>query len=491
MEAKLIHGEGDKFGEPYRLLPWQRLFLWCWYELDPDPTSTFTWWYQEALIGAERGAVKTEFLAAIAMLEFAGPKEFRRNTPIIHLAAAGYEQAAETFGQCQIMCGGQAGTVPQAPLHGLFNVFDNEITFKDGRPGKIARIAAVAGTNEGGKTTLFGADELHEWLGRKARVFTVIQAALTKRMNPGRSIAISTAGVGRGTIPARPTDPLLWRMYARGILQRGNPKSRFLFDWVEFDPNLDLKKPDELRQALRGMRCADVTWSVEVRARELEEGKMPLHEFLRYFGNTFVETAADHWLIEHPGSWGNCADPKAKIPKQGDVVVGIDMALKHDAVGIIVAHRRKSDSKVIWEPHHWVADASGRIDHLAIVDFIADELGKKYTIESIVYDPRFFEIPARLLEDKGFNLVTFDQTPARLIPADGHLFELVVAGELAHPDDLILNEHSNNAAWRERETGRMLSKSLSAGHMDLIRAGSMATWELEQLEQQSALIYAY
>ena len=37
----------------------------------------------------------------------------------------------------------------------------------------------------------------------------------------------------------------------------------------------------------------------------------------------------------------------------------------------------------------------------------------------------------------------------------------------------------------------MLSKSLSAGHMDLIRAGSMATWELEQLEQQSALIYAY
>ena len=490
MESRLIHGEGDKFAEPYRLLPWQKVFLWRWYELDPDPGSDLVWWYQEALIGAERGAVKTEFLAAIAMLEFAGPPVFRRNTPIIHLAAAGYDQAAEMFGQCQIMCGGQAGTVPQAPLHGLFNVFDNEITFKDGRPGKIARIAAVAGTNEGGKTTLFGADELHEWNGRKARVHTVVSAALTKRMNPGRSISISTAGVGRYTIPPRPTDPLLWRMYARGIMQGDDPTSRFLFDWVEIDPKYDLDDPAQLREALRGMRCADVTWSVEVRARELETGKMPRHEWLRYFGNAFVAMAADNWLIEHPGAWAACADPESPIPDTADVVVGVDMALKHDSVGLIVA-AKLDDGRVVWQPYSWQADSNGRIDHLEIVNFISDTIARRWSVQSIVYDPRFFEVPARLLEDKGFTLIEFSQSPARLIPADGHLYEMVVAGGLAHPDDPTLNEHAANAAWRVSESGRLLSKSLSAGHMDLIRAGAMATWELEESAQESGLTYAY
>ena len=490
METNLIHGEGDKFAEPYRLLPWQKVFLWRWYELDPDYERTgMQWWYQEALIGAERGAVKTEFIAAICILEFAGPKQFRRLTPIIHAGAAGYDQAGELFGQCQIMCGGQAGTVPQAPLAGLFIVFDNEITFKDGSPGKIARIAAVAGTNEGGKTTLFVADELHEWLGRKARVFTVICAALTKRMNPGRSIALSTAGVGRGSIPPRPTDPLLWRMYARGLMEQNDKSSRFLFDWVEIDPKLNLDDPDQLREGLRGMRCADVTWSVEVRARELETRKMPKHEWLRYFGNTFVDTTAEYWLSEHPTAWADCARKKSRIPKNAEVVIAVDMALKHDSVGVIVAHR-KATGHVVWEPHSWKADEGGRIDHLAVFDFIADQLAKKYTVTAIVYDPRFFELPARILEEQGFNLVTFDQTPGRLVPADAHLFDVIVGGELEHPDDPVLNAHANNAAWRERETGRYLSKGLAAGHMDLIRAGSMATWELEQREE-SALVYAY
>ncbi len=55
---------------------------------------------------------------------------------------------------------------------------------------------------------------------------------------------------------------------------------------------------------------------------------------------------------------------------------------------------------------------------------------------------------------------------------------MVLDHRLAVPDDPTLNAHSDAAAWRDSERGRFLSKGRTAGKMDLIRAGSMATWEL-------------
>lgn len=476
MEQKLIHGEGDRFGDPFRLLPWHREFLWRWYEVDPaDPDL---WWYIEALVGAERGAVKTEFFAGLALLEFAGPEDFRRTTPIIHMAAGSYKQAGELFGQAQIMAGGTKDMqVQAAPLFGLFDVFDQEILYRDNRPGRIERIAAEAGTAEGGKTSLFLADEPHEWTGRRERVYTVVSAALTKRNPPGRVCAMSTAGRGRGSFPARDSDPLVWRLYARGKLEAHKPGSRYLFDWREGPPEIDRDNPEELRAALQSMRAAGVAWDVEVRAREIETRKIPWHEACRYYLNQFVELGADSWLNEIPGAWADCAEGDATPEDGSEVVVGVDMALHHDSVGVIVAGRL-SDGRVGWYPLHWSAADNGRIDHLDVFRTIAGTVAQRWNVQAVTYDPRFFEVPARLLEDEGIAVIEFPQSPERLVPADGLLFETLRDHVLAHPDDPVLNAHASAAAWREGERGRYLSKGKSAGHMDLIRAGSMATWEL-------------
>ena len=50
-EQMLVHGEGDLYGKPYRLLPWHREFNWRWFELDPA-AEMGPWWWLEALIGA-------------------------------------------------------------------------------------------------------------------------------------------------------------------------------------------------------------------------------------------------------------------------------------------------------------------------------------------------------------------------------------------------------------------------------------------------------
>src|SRR5690606_39465566 len=95
--------------------------------------------------------------------EFAGPPEIVPPSPIIPIAAASFEQADILFSAVATMLGSSDPSTSPAPLAGYFNVFDTEVTFADGKPGRIHRIAAVAGTNEGGLPSLFICDELHEW----------------------------------------------------------------------------------------------------------------------------------------------------------------------------------------------------------------------------------------------------------------------------------------------------------------------------------------
>ena len=93
-----MHGEGDKFGEPFRLEPWQRAFIWRLYEYDPTTNKRIV---RRALLGTPKGNGKTELLAAIALSELAGPKA--PLAPNIPIAAASFEQADLLFGTARIM----------------------------------------------------------------------------------------------------------------------------------------------------------------------------------------------------------------------------------------------------------------------------------------------------------------------------------------------------------------------------------------------------
>src|SRR5690606_27372192 len=123
----------------------------------------------------------------------------------------------ELFRQAQIMGGGTDDAPVSPPLSGRFIVQESAIKYADGVSGRIQRVAATAATAAGGKESLLLGDELREWQGRLARVWTVRAKSLTKRRtNPGRTIGMSTAGLGRGSMPPADDDPLLWRERGRG-----------------------------------------------------------------------------------------------------------------------------------------------------------------------------------------------------------------------------------------------------------------------------------
>lgn len=483
IQDNLIHTTGDWFGKPFRLRDDQKLFVYRWYEYCPECGQ---WRYDEALRGAASGDGKTELVAGIICLEFAGPGAIAPASPIIPVAAASFEQADLVFTAVSIMLGGRDGQqVNEAPLCGLFNVFDTEITFADGRPGRVHRVAAVAGTNEGGLPSLFVCDELHEWgdVGsNKARVHTVISKSTRKRRTPhgsGRVLNVSTAGFDVD-------HSLLGAMYKVGKRAEHDPSvaPRMLFDWQEAPDGLDYERPDHRAVAVKSAsKAAGVLWSIADRVADWGKANMPRHEWMRYYANRWVAIADESWLKDYPRAWADCEGTWASDPGN-PFVVAVDMALKRDSVAVMRCERLLGDGRIALSARIWRAeDHDGRIPHKDVWRYIRGEaVGPGF--RGVVYDPRYFQLAAEDLEDEGVLVVEFDQNPARMAPACGHLFELIIAGEAVHNGDPELTAHMVSAVKREQERGFTLSKGKSKRHIDAAVAGAMGCWVLDQSEEE-------
>ena len=502
IEDSLIYGEGDYFGQLFEPTASQRLFLYRWFEyelgtLDEDSTEWVRavrageipsirlnprppkWRYSEAIIFEPKGEGKTQWCSALAMVEYAGPPVIARLSPNIVMAAASFDQTVELFGAAQTMAGGQAGAeVEEAPLLGLFKVYDKEILHADGRPGRLWRGAAVAGTKDGGKPTLLIADEIHEWKGEKARQHIVVANSITKRRNC-RVINLTTVGKGTYSTPPRDSDPLWWKMYCQALEAIRYPERhpRLLAIVSQAPPGLD---PNNRRDVEKGIRAAssaaDVFWDVKDRVARFFDPKVPKHECIRYFWNIPTNADEESWLEEHPGAWAAGTKPRTKIRPGTEVGVAIDMALRHDSVAVMWGYVRSDGRKVVRQ--RFFNARAGKIDHLAVWTFITEELAAEFRIQWIAYDPRFFELPAVMAEDQGFNMVEFPQSPERMGPACGHTLDEIVNGRVLHDGDPTLAAHISHAARREGERGFTLSKSKSKGHIDGAICLVMLLWTL-------------
>lgn len=156
--------------------------MWRWYEVDPD---TGWWRWPEGYLETPKAWGKTEVGAVCGLAEFCGPAA--PISPNVPVGAASFEQADLLFGRAK-----QIATYGDALLGPYLEAYDTELLIR-GRPGRMYRVAAEAGTQEGTLPTLFLADEVHEWTGRRARVHLVINNSLQKRVNT-RALNLSTPG---------------------------------------------------------------------------------------------------------------------------------------------------------------------------------------------------------------------------------------------------------------------------------------------------------
>lgn len=475
IEANCICGEGDFYGQPIKLRVDQQRFLYRWYEYCPECNQ---WRYDEALRGEATGGGKSTFIASIVVLELAGPPQIAVPSPNIPIAAASFEQADLLFSMVATMCGGRDQSAKESPLCGFFDVYDTEIKFADGRPGRVFRIAAVAGTNEGGLPTLFVRDELHEWgdVGdRKVRVTTVVGKSTRKRRTrrgSGRIISLSTAGFDKN-------HSFLGALYKMGKRVEKDPRvsPRFLMDWREAPDGLDYKLAKHRELAVKAASgAAGVLWNVADRVADWGKPAFPSHEWIRYYANKWVDVAEDSWLAEHPQAWANCKGEWTSDP-EAPFVVAVDMALKRDSVAVsrleLLPDERVAITTKIWNP----PAGGGRIDHLDVFKHVRS-LATGGGFRGVVYDPRFFELPGRMLEDEGIQVVQFDQGPARMAPACGLAFEMIIGGQIVHDGDEELRDHIVAAVKRVHDRGFTLSKGKSLRHIDAAITLCMGVWVL-------------
>jgi hypothetical protein len=175
----LIHGEGDYFGRSFTLTADQRLFLWRWYEYEPGTLGADgqawvdggpgrrgpvgrsgpeppEWRYREGFICCPKGEGKTEFAAGIGVLEFAGPPVIAPRSPNVPI-----DRGELRPGQRAVRGGADDVRRPEgrrgrrvAAAGPVPGVRHRDPLRRRPKPGRLFRVAAEAGTKDGGKPTL-------------------------------------------------------------------------------------------------------------------------------------------------------------------------------------------------------------------------------------------------------------------------------------------------------------------------------------------------
>lgn len=489
----LICAEGDWYGQPIRLRPDQKAFVWRWYEFCP---SCGYWHYDQALRGAATGDGKTTFFAAIECLEMFGPPQIAPVSPNIVNAAASFEQADKLFGFAGTMLGGRDQEVREAPLRGYAEVYDTEIRRADKTPGIMERVAAVAGTNEGGNPTLFVADELHEWgdIGdRKARVHVVIGKSTAKRdmicrlpdgrvirRGPGRIMNISTAGFDVD-------HSLLGAKYKEGKRALLDPSvaPRLLFDWREARAGLDWRKPEHRRIAVQdASAAAGVIWNIEKRVREYDKADVPEHEWVRYYANGWVGVAEDSWLVEHPAAWDECKGTWERSDL-GRAVLAIDLSLSRDTTAVVKCEQLPG-GMVAATARIWTARKGKLVPHKDVSAYVLAEiaeLARQERFAGVVYDPALMQQIGEDIEDAGVEPIEFSQAPEFMAPACQGTFDKIVTHQIVHDGDPEFGRQVKSAAKRQQERYFTLAKGKSRGKIDAAVALCMGVEALERLPE--------
>lgn len=156
------------------------------------------------------------------------------------------------------------------------------------------------------------------------------------------------------------------------------------------------------------------------------------------------------------------------------VWVGVDVALVRDSTAV-VALQERPDGRWQAKAKIWQPTPGDPVDVTDVMQEIR-RLDKTYQLRHVGYDPRFFDVPAKILEDEGLPMVKFDQSAERMTGAIGGLYEAVKRGEIAHDGDPAFTAQILNAVARYNERGFTLAKAKSRGRIDATIALAIAHW---------------
>jgi phage terminase large subunit-like protein len=470
MESNLVHADGDKAGQPYRLRHAGRV-LYRLHEYDP---KTGIYLHDKALIGWPKGSAKTEFAAALALEHLCGPTHPRGAD--IPVAAVTERQACELVRVAGLM-------VRDQPVAELLEVNRTSIHRLDG-DGRMYAVSAALGANDGGKPSLVLCDEIHEWDRHSdagAERHGIVTRGLLKRAD-GRQVNITTAGCNLETLAGA--------MYTYGCQVAAGEVDDpgFLFVWHQASDHWDLDDETQLLAAIREANpVADLFWPARRLVRAYREHKLrgEADKFCRYHLNRWMPFLQSMWM--DMAAWNDRAVDRSPPPAGTQVVLGFDGSLRQDStalVGVTVARVPHVFVVGHWPRPAGVADWTVPVSEVKGMIRAACAI---WDVTEVAADPAYWRSE---LEDLATNhavpVVEFSQTPARMGPACIRFLEATLSGALTHDGDPRLTRSMANCRKAQTDWGVRIVKE----HEHSKRRIDLSVAAIEALERAAHLAFA-
>lgn len=267
---------------------------------------------------------------------------------------------------------------------------------------------------------------------------------------------ISTPGLHR--------DNALWDLRSKWLSGIDMPGTRY----SEFaaDEGCDLHDEDQWRQANPALAAG----FLRVEALRSSAKRTPEALFRIFRLGQWVD-GVKGWLGEDGRAvWTQLTDPWEFEPG-APTWVGVDVGIKRDSTAV-VAGQRRPDGRLHAKAKIWLPTKDEAVDVTDVMQHLRD-LDGMFDLQAVSYDARFFDVPAKMLDDEGLPMVEIPQSLERMTPAVGQLFEMIKRGELTHDGDTGFTAQVLNAVPRFNERGFTLAKAKSRGRIDAAVAAAL------------------
>lgn len=466
----LEHSVDRWAGQPVVLEEWQRAFFDAALECDAERTPR---WRSVALVVSRKNG-KTALLAALALYRLMESDD----QPEILLAAASDKQAGRLFDAVV----SYLRRNPELDERVHRREYVGEIVNVE-TGGKIIRLPSSGETLDGFNPSLAICDELHAWsTPTRRRVWTSLTTGGAARART-QVVTITTAGDAsqrETSILGR----LLDQNEAHGdvsrepglTVARNEPAATLTFNY---------SAPTSDPRDIAAMKLANpASWvTEEFLARQAANPELTDAEVLQLHGCVWA-SGVDAWV--DAARWEACRDADAVVPDGARVVLGVDAAISRDSSAVSVAWRdgdRTVIQATVWSAVEGVAAHAfvpgGRMSSETLEDHIR-HLARRYTVDAVAYDERYFTRSAEILADEGFPMVELAQNSAQMADAYQGFYEDVLEGRVAHAGDSVLTSHVMATAAEKTDRGWKVRKMRQSQRIDATVACVMACWQARQ-----------
>lgn len=447
--------KGFKAGEPLRFTAWQRWLLRALYERTPQGRLR----YRRALIGLPRKQGKSLMGSAIAVYGMIAGEAGAE----VYAVAGDRQQARIVFNEARQQ-------IQMSPrLAAVARVYRDAIEMP--MFGSVFRVLSSEFKSQAGlNPSLVIFDEL--WNQPTADLFDQMSLGSGARVEP-LVLSITTAGYDLDTLAGRQYS------YGKQCAQGEVVDDTFGCWWWEARADCDIRDRQQWRASnpnlADGLLALD---DLDTAVKQTSESA-----FRRWRLNQWAR-ALECWLPA--GAWEACRDD-LPLDNEAATYVGVDMALKHDSVAVVLA--QPQGDRIVVRSRIWNPD--GNPIDIAEVEAHLRHLHAQYRVVEFAYDPAYFQRSAEALADDGLPMVEFPQSAQRMVPACGNAYELIVNRRLAHDGSPSLADHVLSAAQRITDAGWRLSKNKSKRKIDaciaLVIALDRATTRLKLAQQASVV----